>query len=29
MLPNELESELARFITHFQTCLPTGQLREY
>ena len=29
MLPNELESEVARFFTHFQTRLPTSQLREY
>ena len=29
MLQNELESEVAWFITHFQICLPTSQLGEY
>ena len=28
LLQNELESEVAGFITHFQTCLRTSQLRE-
>ena len=29
MLQNELESEVARFITHFQACLPTSYFLEY
>ena len=28
VLQNELESEVVGFITHFQTCLRTSQLRE-